>query len=445
MMRHLAPALALAVLLAACDSSSGDGTTDSTTPPDVVGLDTPAPTDLGDADLGTPQDTGVAADVPDPLTDIVAPEDLVAGVDQVAPADQVNPGPDGSSDTATTLPSAGGWCLAWTQRYCALLARCPHPTSPIDDLAGCVAERGAWCLDGEAVAAAVEAGDLTYDAEAADGCLTLLDDMDCDGFDERLATEPRFPDGGCYDVLMGTVAPGGPCSLGNECAPGSRCVVDESCPGTCEAYATIGEDCGVEALCDYSEALCVGGTCQPLPDEAGDPCVLSYCQAPLVCDRSSDTCRRPGLPGEACDDAAPCLTGLLCFGDDEGTCLPTRTEAESCFENADCFDWSLETTLVCAGGSCAVAPGVDEPCYDYYCEDAWCDLSEPTSPTCRALPPAGEACASGNRCAAGAWCDDGTCAQKRPAGQPCDSALACAASRCVAGLCLATDDPVCPD
>lgn len=421
-MKHLPLLLLFAALLAtACSSSSGG-----------EGADTAA------------SDGRVAGTDTAPASDGAGGSDAVPGADATGDTGPRTDGGGGGDVVARPLTPVE-WCTLWPESFCALLSRCPLPGQEDRDEAACRAAVGAGC-PGAAVANAVAAGELAYDPAAAADCLTATADLDCATLYERLRTSPDTPAAACRAALAGQVAAGGACRIGNECEPGALCSFGAACPGACEAFAAVGDPCGVGAWCDFERAACVGGECVALPEEAGVACVGAMCRAPLVCDPEGDTCRTPSLAGERCGaGAGTCYPGLLCFGDEGGggECAPVHRDGEPCFANGDCRG-AADEVLVCAGGTCQTAPGVEEPCFDFLCAvDAWCETTGVT-PTCRAFPPAGQPCAPGNRCGPARFCDAGTCRDRRAAGAACATPAECATGRCFGALCRAPDEPPCP-
>ena len=168
-----------------------------------------------------------------------------------------------------------------------------------------------------------------------------------------------------------------------------------------------------------------------------------FCLAPLVC--VGGQCLAPAAPGEPCAAGGqPCLWGLVCLSlaGEPGRCaLPRRTE-ESCASTLDCHD-PAGHTLVCVGGRCAVAPAAGEPCFDYLCDVAWCDVAQ-VSPRCEPWPADGDPCVGGALCGPGAWCDAGTCRPLQAGGSPCVAASQCLSGRCLAGRCGVAGEPPCP-
>jgi hypothetical protein len=142
-----------------------------------------------------------------------------------------------------------------------------------------------FCSTGRA---AVVAGRLSYDPVQAEAC-AAKSVGDCDSI-----AAFAFPSRGgiwnaqeCAGVVVGSVPPGGECyadstQYSSECANGF-CGGD-SCPGHCQSYAAVGDDCDLETLfCDPAEATCDAGKCAVYPGP-GEPCVSDVtCRPDLLC------------------------------------------------------------------------------------------------------------------------------------------------------------------
>jgi hypothetical protein len=330
--------------------------------------------------------------------------------------------------------------------YCGLVGRCSWP-SPAWNEAACRTSLTRDCPTGAVLATTLSAGRLVFDAAAAQTCLSGVEGLSCDTFRDRLRAQPAGLVPACAGVFRGTSIEGQACPLGIECAPGFRCVFGATCPGTCTAFAPISGACDATRWCDGQRAICLGGLCEELPATVGAPCPKGFCLAPLVCNTLGHTCQPPSLEGRPCGgDGNACFAGLACLQSSPtatGSCVRPRARTESCFEDADCDRGDGGEALVCAGGSCDLAPGPDEPCFNFRCRNAWCDSTR-IPPTCLALPAQGSACALGTLCAAGLYCNAGQCAPLLGAGTACTAHMQCADGRCYGGRCVAAGDPPCP-
>ncbi len=215
-------------------------------------------------------------------------------------------------------------------------------------------------------------------------------------------------------MFVGHVADGDHCTLDGECGPTSRCplVSPGVCPGArCEHVPQLGESCRSERCdlglwCDATatcrallalgdacdprvyQFVCPGvtrctsdgtgdpasGSCTPrTPATSGDPCGVAgtfyvYCDAGLVCDPTSTTCRAARTDGTCTLDAITpivtrdCPLGSRCVvpsGTTDGACVPVcgggpcpllAANGATCTTDGQC------ESDHCASGLCADAP-----------------------------------------------------------------------------------------
>jgi hypothetical protein len=93
----------------------------------------------------------------------------------------------------------------------------------------CISQNGGEELDPE-LAAAIDAGTVIFDDMAANTCISILRGLDCAElwtFDE--------PDE-CDQIFVGTVEPGGECTLDEECLTDGTPDADPYCSGTCMQF-----------------------------------------------------------------------------------------------------------------------------------------------------------------------------------------------------------------
>lgn len=355
-----------------------------------------------------------------------------------------------------------------------------------------------FCSTGRA---AVAAGRLEYDPVQAAACAA-----DSFGDCETIAAfaypirNGLWSTNACAGVVRGTVPTGGECyadstHYSGECAAGF-CGGD-TCPGHCEDYVAVGDDCDLEALrCDPAEALCLEGKCTKY-SKPGEPC-LSNCRPDLLCatELEPETClerRKIGetcqvndqcsgsvclrgkctdqvAMGEPCDLHTNCPSGAYC----DGTCKPRLPLA------ADCLDTTVPCleNAQCIDGTCQVLGEEGDACpcdYDLWCDaedrcrtpgelDADCsraddlliyercasplvcrpsDLDDPTALSCLAQGAEGDPCRPqfSYTCQAPFFCEPVTARCTRPGAvdQPCSPVLAL--ESCQTGLsCRCTSD-----
>lgn len=210
---------------------------------------------------------------------------------------------------------------------------------------------------------------LSLSRAGVDACAEHLSKVAC-------VEQPFDLDGPCAGMWVGASAVGAPCGPDVEslvCAPGAACVLGLDLCGTCQAAVPRGEPCaqGV-SRCAPSDA-CIEGVCvaRALPGQACDeakPCVVGSactagaCVSPTtvgvgedcdakrrcaygtVCDAGK--CARAARLGEACSTSRACMSGR-CEG---GTCAPLRAAFAKCSAPTDC------SSALCTDGSCASLP-----------------------------------------------------------------------------------------
>jgi hypothetical protein len=235
------------------------------------------------------------------------------------------------------------------------------------------------------IAAAVDAGHIKFDGEAAKSCMDEISQAGC-----TFTAFPRHDV--CQDVFVGLVAVGGSCVISDECVGGGDCLASDStcdrsvscCPGTCEPGHTkvaLGAHCRSTLDCD-DDAYCTSTT--------------QVCTALATSE------------GAACDDLFGCTGDLLCNVDAQ------TQQYTTCYRPA------------ARGAACVASSFL--PCAD---ERDYCD---PTTNTCAALPGVGQACGTGAACVAYATCSNSTCTARPTTGEACaDSCvgdLQCANSTC---------------
>ncbi|AKF10137.1 hypothetical protein DB32_007286 [Sandaracinus amylolyticus] len=190
----------------------------------------------------------------------------------------------------------------------------------------------------------------------------------------------------------------------------------------------IGDRCAAElATCAAGYGVCLGGLCDALPSE-GRSCA-GTCAPGLVCDEETSRCQTPRLEGEPCDetpfdDRSDCAPGLRCVG----VCVAPRAEGASCERTNEC-----DADLACVDGRCA--PARHEGCAECASGEQ-CGLS---IGRCRPRLDEGEACAENDECARELACVRGRCAPRGLVGEPgtCEwTETTCAAGLwCEGGTC----------
>lgn len=323
-----------------------------------------------DAPTDTTPDAGDPADAAAPAPDASRNDAEHNGEDATQPQDAAAPDPDAAHEPDVPLGPLDPtqYCETTVQMFCEYYLRCDRIAAV--DMADCEANFLQTCNAGfePFYVAYANGGELELSREGVAQCAAHLETVAC----ERQINDL---DGGCANMWVGQVPTEGDCGIGIEnliCAPGNACVVDTSFCGVCTPAGDVGEPC-VEDRC-VSSATCVDGTCVAR-----------------------------GLPGDSCDDDAPCAIGIICT---DGTCQP-RTYVgvgDACGATARC---PYQTT--CLGGVCVQDALLGGDCTASACASGWCDGT-----VCREFIPIGEGCGEGFQCAS-YRCTNGVCQSPRSA------------------------------
>ena len=278
--------------------------------------------------------------------------------------------------------------------------------------------------------AAVQAGEVQYDAEQMTACIEAIETQPCDRYTTsksevlEACVTPAYtgavPSGGACNLLGGvpsvfpyygvlnqcasqscdtsacmgsntccqgtcvgdtppTVGPvplGSPCELtgtASPCEDGTYCD-DSIYPRICVAQLDAGAACHGDEQCGFDLA-CLGrpGTCQPVP-ALGEPCPDGKCRDVDTICNSALVCERVGLPGDPCESSEDCGDGRV--------------------------PWQCDTS----NHVCVRPPIAGEPCTNTCYDGSLC-----ASGYCRALAVNGSACTDGQECVSG-YCDGAACA-----------------------------------
>ncbi|HWO23652.1 MAG TPA: hypothetical protein VNO30_33150 [Kofleriaceae bacterium] len=195
----------------------------------------------------------------------------------------------------------------------------------------------------------ISAKRVTFNAERMNACLNAMVAPD-DSCGMISATVP-WREACMESAWEGTVAVGGTCIFGHDCAgaPDNFCAPNQKCT----AKPTAGFPCGSGCASGF---YCSGTTCQPRL-AVGAPCTSSsQCSQDLFCDTSVPTmavcaARQPG--GSTCTSSAGCLSGQCA----PGQCMGST---QSCFRDTDCSGrcantgFSCTSSSQCSTGTCSV-------------------------------------------------------------------------------------------
>ena len=290
---------------------------------------------------------------------------------------------------------------------------------------------------------AIAAGRLSIDQAKAKSCLDWLRTAPCYGAD--------FPTD-CLKTSKGLVAAGGACHSTGECAVGHCDGSNASgCAGTCKALPAIGEactgECATGAYCDFTTTKCAatvaaGGPCatgnecadtltcenkvctaQTSPMlKVGDPCPgnSGICGPGIFCDRSTNpkgVCAAAAGKGAPCTTPYGCVDGTTCIGAtatmtgiQPGTCQTWLDYGAAC-DPAAVFSGCLLSakcdaqTKKCVSQRASVGSpcGNGVSCNTTFFGSYYCDAK---SSTCMATPGSGDACdPTADKCSDGTRCD----------------------------------------
>ena len=292
-----------------------------------------------------------------------------------------------------------------------------------DNIAPCCMNAGfAFDANGCKTTELISVGELTksasldgvsWDANKAGACLALLKQATtaCKATSDVL----HQIDDTCSAILVGTKAPGTPCTNSSQCAAPAGSKASCPTPDFGGGVPATGGSGGAPPppTCQVSTPMAHG--------KAGDPCnstctVASGSGSSGVCEGQATSGGAGGTSGSGPAATGTCYTsdGLACdFA--TSTCKPLVAVGQPCSDSLSCVD----------GATCGPA-GV-----------------------CAAKPQAGEACLGSGTCATGLYCDNASqkCAAQKALGDSCTSGFgecgpagSCKSGKCVDGESIATPD-----
>ncbi len=298
----------------------------------------------------------------------------------------------------------------------------------------------------------------------------------------------------CSDALTPLRDAGQSCLTGFDCTAGICFPGTGSCGGTCTPLLETGAPCTPSGVpCDPNANLsCRAGACRAGLPVVGDPCLtLADCDgASLWCNPDAGLCQAAATLGESCqvqagplappceapdywcdqwtgvgtcealsDAGGPCVPledGYGCVG--SLTCLPS--DAGPAFgiceapagDGGSCVAFGCADGFTCNDGACTPIPGAGAPCaafgaltgvtVDDQCAGLLaCGVYADTAASsglsngfCGTAACLGQPCAVGQGACVDGVCANGVC--RAPAlGDPCVIALDCASGDCVDGGC----------
>jgi len=230
------------------------------------------------------------------------------------------------------------------------------------------------------IKAGIANGTIKYSSGKAGDCVDELSGESCE------FTGLHNPSA-CSDILSGTVATGGACTIDEQCANHGECApTDDSCnpstaccAGTCAGGTTesaLGGPCDDEMHTCAATAYCKTaetgpGTCTALVTAEGGACdELAACVNPLYCNLNFQTgvgaCKKPAASNAACSrmDLLPCADGRDYCNATSLTCVRRVAVGAACSAMAPCVNYASCVTGTCQadiplGGTCNPQSGAD--------------------------------------------------------------------------------------
>jgi len=257
--------------------------------------------------------------------------------------------------------------------------------------------------DDPSLAAAVDQGKSTYDADKAEQCVNETANADCNGTTREGREVPAV----CFEVVGGTGKMSDACVSNSECES-KACDVPTCmmacCPGTCgvaNPKAALGEPCATRTCetgltCDNTKT-CADLFAAGVPCQSGDQCAYG-----LGCVGTPSTCKVLPELGEPCPDMACAEIGATCSA---GTCVALGLPGTLCVASTDCSPYFTCDLL---RGDCAPFPTRGQSCTITCSDDSWCNIpSGMTTGTCDAPQANGSVCVFNDSCLSG-FCDNST-------------------------------------
>jgi hypothetical protein len=251
--------------------------------------------------------------------------------------------------------------------------------------------------------AAINAGKVTFDGNAAEACQAALAALSCDDASREARVLPDACDqmfGGTADLgevcqrdqecisgacdqndacpanmcCAGTCVANDRVEIGGPCTTNAGCVADSFCgpEGVCKELAKIGEECRRDGDCDYGLG-CIGpteqmpGRCRETP-AIGGSCLYDRC-GDIGATCKSFTCVALGLVGAACTTNKDCSPFLLC-DDTTSTCVDVPVLGMPCTVACAGESFCEQTTMTCTAPLANTTPcGSDDQCESLFCEE----------------------------------------------------------------------------
>lgn len=204
---------------------------------------------------------------------------------------------------------------AFAQEICGTIQGCCKPRNFPFDRARCESQTKE-ALERDLAKVRKTPGRV-YDPQAGGNCIATYGSL----FGQCLVgLSDDSVDQVCLNIYPGTLAEGQVCTSSRGCASGLECRAEGEDEARCRALpppTPKGGKCSFLGECE-PDSYCDGGTCVPF-DVEGDPCTGYchnddlYCRADAL--GAKGVCRRPGGPGEECDNMSlslSCASELKC-------------------------------------------------------------------------------------------------------------------------------------
>lgn len=206
------------------------------------------------------------------------------------------------------------------------------------------------------VDASIKAGRVTFDSAAMNACLKAL--VAPDGTCSSVGSMLPWTTACMNPAWVGTVAAGGMCTHGFECAnpTSAYCAPNQ----VCTALPTEGMPCAVAGGVTEcaSGFFCGGGTCHAQVAAGGMCNSNQQCQKGNFCNNAQPrVCEAVHSAGQACTGSASCQSNQCLPGVCSGTTASCFTSADCQFNGGHCSNnpnMFCNTDGTCGAGTCSV-------------------------------------------------------------------------------------------
>jgi hypothetical protein len=237
----------------------------------------------GDATLGSDGDAGIGAESDSGTDVLTVAADTGSDADASPTPDASDAGPDGDAGVGPALNGETFPAMVATA-YCSAIAECCGTSGDASTFKWetCYNTFLPGGYGGSTVGAQYfDAGNITFNAAAAQTCLDTLAAADCTT-NQVTSTDQVTLYHSCYGAYAGILEGGSPCMGSIECTPGNYClpvdggVPDSGATGLCQPLAGDGGGCGFlgnsgngQGVCSYRGSGSNGMWCQSISGDAG--------------------------------------------------------------------------------------------------------------------------------------------------------------------------------